>query len=165
MASRKDLGPRRSAYQLGRGSEPVTVVGRRTSSVALYIVSPPVRCGWPALTARAIDNHPQLPDHWTGGEDMRKVVETILPTTMVGSYPRPHWYTYQLLGRDTRVAFKHAPHAEAHADATANVIRAQEDAGLDIVTGGQMVFDDYVGGIGSFCGYMYERTGCVGPAK
>jgi 5-methyltetrahydropteroyltriglutamate--homocysteine methyltransferase len=96
---------------------------------------------------------------------MRKIVETILPTTMVGSYPRPHWFTYQLLGRDTRVAFKHAPHAEAYADATAAVIRDQEDAGLDIVTDGQMVFDDYVGGIGSFCWYMYERIGGFQPAK
>src|SRR5580704_8406272 len=36
-----------------------------------------------------------------GAEPMgRKVVSTILPTTMVGSYPRPGWYQYQLLGRD-----------------------------------------------------------------
>ena len=41
---------------------------------------------------------------------MRKIVDTILPTTMVGSYPRPGWFDYQLLGRDARVAFKHAPH-------------------------------------------------------
>ena len=33
---------------------------------------------------------------------MRKIVDTILPTTMVGSYPRPAWFTYQLLGRDAR---------------------------------------------------------------
>lgn len=88
---------------------------------------------------------------------MRKIVDTVLPTTMVGSYPRPHWFTYQLLGRDVRVAFKHEPHAEAYEDATAAVIRDQEDAGLDIVTDGQMYFDDYVGGIGAFCWYMYER--------
>jgi 5-methyltetrahydropteroyltriglutamate--homocysteine methyltransferase len=96
---------------------------------------------------------------------MRKVVDTVLPTTMVGSYPRPHWYTYQLLGRDVRVAFKHAPHAEAYADATATAIRDQEEAGLDIVTDGQMWYDDYVGGIGSFCWYMYERIGGFEPAK
>jgi len=29
----------------------------------------------------------------------RTIVDTVLPTTMVGSYPRPHWYTQQLLGR------------------------------------------------------------------
>ena len=96
---------------------------------------------------------------------MRKIVDVVLPTTMVGSYPRPHWYTYQLLGRDVRVAFKHAPHAEAYEDATAAVIRDQEEAGLDIVTDGQMYFDDYVGGIGSFCWYMYERIGGFEHAK
>lgn len=96
---------------------------------------------------------------------MQKIVDTVLPTTMVGSYPRPHWYTYQLLGRDIRVAFKHAPHAEAYDDATAAVIRDQEEAGLDIVTDGQMYYDDYVGGIGSFCWYMYERIGGFEQAK
>lgn len=30
---------------------------------------------------------------------MRQIVETILPTTMVGSYPRPKWFHYQLLGK------------------------------------------------------------------
>src|SRR6478752_446775 len=96
---------------------------------------------------------------------MRKIVDTILPTTMVGSYPRPHWFNYQLLGRDIRVAFKHADHAEAYADATHVSIQDQEAAGLDIVTDGQMYFDDYVGSIGSFCWYMYERIGGFEPAK
>ncbi|HEY7730709.1 MAG TPA: uroporphyrinogen decarboxylase family protein [Gaiellaceae bacterium] len=86
-----------------------------------------------------------------------KIVDTILPTTMVGSYPRPHWFTYQLLGKDVRVAFKHHDHEEAYRDATAAVIRDQEEAGLDILTDGQMSYDDYVGAIGSFCWYMYER--------
>src|SRR5436309_9858175 len=96
---------------------------------------------------------------------MRKIVDTILPTTMVGSYPRPHWYTYQLLGRDVRVAFKHVDHVEAYEDATQAVIHDQEEAGLDIVTDGQMCYDDYVGVIGSFCWYMYERIPGFEPAK
>jgi methionine synthase II (cobalamin-independent) len=96
---------------------------------------------------------------------MRTIVDTILPTTMVGSYPRPKWFTYQLLGRDIRVAFKHVDHAEAFADATAASIHDQEEAGLDIVTDGQMYFDDYVGVIGSFCWYMYERIPGFDPAK
>jgi len=54
----------------------------------------------------------------------------LLPTTMVGSYPRPKWFNYQLLGRDVRVAFKHVDHAEAFADATAASIHDQEEAGL-----------------------------------
>jgi methionine synthase II (cobalamin-independent) len=85
------------------------------------------------------------------------VVDTLLPTTMVGSYPRPMWFRHQLLGRDIRVAFKEVQHEEAYHDAVATVIRDQEDAGLDIVTDGNMWYDDYVGVIGAFCWYMYER--------
>src|ERR1700730_17066356 len=88
---------------------------------------------------------------------LTKIVDTILPTTMVGSYPRPGWYRQQLLGRDIRVAFKEVSYEEAYQDATATVIHDQEEAGLDIVTDGQMWYDDYVGVIGSFCWYMYER--------
>ena len=96
---------------------------------------------------------------------LRRVVDTILPTTMVGSYPRPKWFTQQLLGRDIRVAFKSVDHAEAFNDATRLAIADQEEAGLDIVTDGQMCFDDYVGVIGSFCWYMYERIPGFEPAK
>ena len=88
-----------------------------------------------------------------------KIVDKLLPTTMVGSYPRPHWFKHQLLGRDIRVAFKEVQHEEAYHDAVATVIRDQEEAGLDIVTDGNMWYDDYVGVIGSFCWYMYERIG------
>ena len=95
----------------------------------------------------------------------RKIVDTILPTTMVGSYPRPHWFRDQLNGRDVRIAFKNVDHHEAYEDATQVVIHDQEEAGLDIVTDGQMSYDDYVGVIGSFCWYMYERIGGFEPAK
>ena len=94
-----------------------------------------------------------------------KIVDTILPTTMVGSYPRPHWFRDQLNGRDVRVAFKSVDHAEAYEDATQAAIHDQEEAGLDIITDGQMSYDDYVGVIGSFCWYMYERIGGFEPAK
>src|SRR2546426_10245655 len=95
----------------------------------------------------------------------KKIVDKLLPTTMVGSYPRPHWYHQQLLGRDVRVAFKEVAHEEAYQDATAAVIRDQEEAGLDIVTDGQMSYDDYVGVIGSFCWDMYERIPGFEQAK
>ena len=94
-----------------------------------------------------------------------KIVDTLLPTTMVGSYPRPHWFKHQLLGRDIRVAFKEVQHEEAYHDAVATVIRDQEEAGLDIVTDGNMWYDDYVGVIGSFCWYMYERIGGFEPSR
>ena len=95
----------------------------------------------------------------------KRIVDKILPTTMVGSYPRPHWFKHQLLGRDVRVAFKEVQHEEAYIDAVATVIRDQEEAGLDIVTDGNMWYDDYVGVIGSFCWYMYERIGGFDPAR
>jgi 5-methyltetrahydropteroyltriglutamate--homocysteine methyltransferase len=82
----------------------------------------------------------------------------LLPTTMVGSYPRPAWFTQQLAGRDVLEAFKVASHAEAFHDATRVVIKDQEDAGLDILSDGQMWFDDYSMGIGSFLWYWLERT-------
>jgi len=93
------------------------------------------------------------------------IADTVLPTTMVGSYPRPQWFTQQLLGRDVRSAFKEVRHEEAYHDATEVTIHDQEDAGLDIVTDGQMYFDDYVGVIGAFCWYMYERIPGFESAK
>ena len=52
----------------------------------------------------------------------KQVVKQILPTTMVGSYPRPGWFKHQLLGRDIRVAFKEVSHEEAYQDAVKTVI-------------------------------------------
>jgi 5-methyltetrahydropteroyltriglutamate--homocysteine methyltransferase len=83
----------------------------------------------------------------------------LLPTTMVGSYPRPAWFRYQLEGRDVLEAFKVVHHAEAFEDAVVACLRDQEEAGLDIVTDGQMWFDDYSMGIGSFLWYWFERIG------
>lgn len=88
---------------------------------------------------------------------MRKVVDTVLPVTMVGSYPRPLWYKHQLHGQDIQHAFKLEEHAQAYEDATAACIRDQEEAGLDIVADGQMYFDEYGASIGSFVWYWYER--------
>jgi len=95
----------------------------------------------------------------------KQVVKTVLPTTMVGSYPRPGWFKQQLLGRDIRVAFKEVSHEEAYQDAVATVIADQIEAGLDIVTDGNMWYDDYVGVIGSFCWYLYERIPGFEPTR
>jgi 5-methyltetrahydropteroyltriglutamate--homocysteine methyltransferase len=95
----------------------------------------------------------------------KQVVKTVLPTTMVGSYPRPSWFKQQLLGRDVRVAFKEVSHEEAYQDAVATVINDQIEAGLDIVTDGNMWYDDYVGVIGSFCWYLYERIPGFEPTR
>ena len=89
-----------------------------------------------------------------------KLTDTILPTTMIGSYPKPRWYTrYNLAGADLLEWWKLEENWHAYWDATAACIKDQELAGLDIVTDGQMHFDDYGGGIGSFVWYWYERLG------
>lgn len=96
---------------------------------------------------------------------MRKVVDTILPVMMVGSFPRPLWFKHQLHGQDIRAAFKLEEHAQAFDDAVGCAIHDQERAGLDIVTDGQMYFDDYGGSIGSFVWYWYERLPGFDPNK
>src|SRR5919204_6404151 len=74
------------------------------------------------------------------------------PTTLVGSYPQPDWLIdrQKLAGRfPPRVRAKELwrvpePYlAEAQDDATLLAIRAQERAGLDIVTDGEMRRESY----------------------
>ena len=76
----------------------------------------------------------------------------LFPTTIVGSFPQPEWLIdrARLAGRFPprvrakelwRIAPQHL--AEAHDDATLIAIRAQEDAGLDIVTDGEIRRESY----------------------
>src|SRR5580765_249816 len=76
----------------------------------------------------------------------------LLPTTLVGSYPQPEWLIdrAKLAGRfPPRVRAKELwriPETflvEAQNDATLIAIRAQEDAGLDIVTDGEIRRESY----------------------
>src|SRR2546421_1171863 len=76
----------------------------------------------------------------------------LLPTTLVGSYPQPEWLIdrAKLAGRfPPRVRAKElwripeAFLADAQNDATLVAIRAQEDAGLDIVTDGEIRRESY----------------------
>ena len=76
----------------------------------------------------------------------------LFPTSLVGSYPQPDW----LIDRK-RLGDRFPPRvrarelwrvdpaflAEAQRDATLLAIRAQEDAGLDIVTDGEMCRESY----------------------
>jgi len=77
---------------------------------------------------------------------------TLFPTSLVGSYPQPDWLIdrAKLAGRfPPRVRAKElwrpAPEflAEAQDDATVVAIRAQEEAGLDVVTDGEMRRESY----------------------
>src|SRR4029078_5528002 len=79
-------------------------------------------------------------------------MNTILPTTLVGSYPQPDWLIdrAKLAGRfPPRVRAKElwriAPEwlEQAHDDATLLAIRDQERAGLEIITNGEMRRESY----------------------
>ncbi|HVS77258.1 MAG TPA: hypothetical protein VHE11_10000 [Steroidobacteraceae bacterium] len=76
----------------------------------------------------------------------------LFPTTLVGSYPQPDWLIdrEKLAGRfPPRVRMRELwrvpqPYlAQAQDDATVLAIRAQEDAGLDIVTDGEIRRESY----------------------
>ena len=77
---------------------------------------------------------------------------SLFPTTLVGSYPQPDWLIdrAKLAGRfpprvRARELWRVAEPwlAEAQNDATVLAIRAQEDAGLDIVTDGEIRRESY----------------------
>src|SRR5260221_4273171 len=76
----------------------------------------------------------------------------LFPTTLVGSYPQPEWLIdrKKLAGRfPPRVRARElwripdALLAEAQDDATLLAIRAQEEAGLDIITDGEIRRESY----------------------
>src|SRR6266511_6187993 len=76
----------------------------------------------------------------------------LFPTTLVGSYPQPEWLIdrNKLAGRfPPRVRAKElwripdALLAEAQQDATLLAILAQEEAGLDIITDGEIRRESY----------------------
>src|SRR5882724_4088833 len=76
----------------------------------------------------------------------------LFPTTLVGSYPQPDWLIdrAKLAGRfpprvRARELWRVGPEflGQAQADATLLAIRAQEDAGLDIITDGEIRRESY----------------------
>ena len=76
----------------------------------------------------------------------------LLPTTIVGSYPQPEWLIdrAKLAGRfpprvRAQELWRIAPEylQEAQDDATIMAIKAQEDAGIDIITDGEMRRESY----------------------
>jgi 5-methyltetrahydropteroyltriglutamate--homocysteine methyltransferase len=70
----------------------------------------------------------------------------LLPTTIIGSLPRPSWYTENLGRRNFREAMVDRFYREQYLDAVSAYLRDQETAGLDIVTDGDCRFDADVGG-------------------
>ena len=69
-----------------------------------------------------------------------------LPTTIIGSLPRPRWYTESIGRRSFLEAMVDSTFREQYTDAVSVFLRDQELAGLDIVTDGDSRFAPDVGG-------------------
>src|SRR6266404_3356296 len=70
-----------------------------------------------------------------------------LPTSIIGSLPRPAWYTAVLGRKSFLEAMVNSRYREQYEDAVSCFLRAQEVAGLDIVTDGDAHYDEEVGGV------------------
>ena len=70
----------------------------------------------------------------------------VLPTTIIGSLPRPAWYTANLGTRSFLEAMVNSRFREQYTDALSVYLRDQEIAGLDVCTDGDCRFDEEVGG-------------------
>jgi Methionine synthase II (cobalamin-independent) len=70
----------------------------------------------------------------------------VMPTTVIGSLPRPSWYTENLGTRSFLEAMVTTKFREQYVDALSVYLTEQEVAGLDIVTDGDCRFDQDIGG-------------------
>ncbi len=108
------------------------------------------------------------------------MTETLLPTTVVGSYPQPDWLVDKknLLGRlPPRVRAREiwkvseSDLEEAQNDATLIAIRDMERAGIDIITDGEMRRESYSNRVATALGGVdidnpgtaIDRTGHPNP--
>ena len=66
----------------------------------------------------------------------------LLPTSIIGSLPRPAWHTVQLGSRSFLEAMVNARWREQYEDAVSTHLRAQEVAGLDICIDGDAHYDE-----------------------
>jgi 5-methyltetrahydropteroyltriglutamate--homocysteine methyltransferase len=86
----------------------------------------------------------------------------VLPTSIIGSVPRPGWYTENLGPRDFREAMVDRGYREQYLDAVSVYMRDQEVAGLDIVTDGDCRFDADVAGHNWFSYAPLHMNGFAG---
>ena len=78
--------------------------------------------------------------------------KVVLPTSIIGSLPRPSWYTENLGARSFIQAMTSSRFREQYEDVVSVYLRAQELAGLDICTDGDAHYDEQVAG-GSWLSY------------
>lgn len=72
--------------------------------------------------------------------------DIVMPTSIIGSLPRPSWYNANLGAKSFLEAMVNARYREQYEDAVMVYLKAQELAGVDIVTDGDAHYDDEVGG-------------------
>ena len=95
---------------------------------------------------------------------LRATADLVLPTSIIGSLPRPAWYTAVLGSQTFLEAMMNARYREQYEDAVSVHLRAQETAGLDIVTDGDAHFDDQVGGMSWQSYPLTHMDGLARPA-
>ncbi len=83
----------------------------------------------------------------------------LLPTSIIGSLPRPAWHTAAIGSRSFLEAMVNARWREQYEDAVSTHLRAQEVAGLDICTDGDAHYDEEIGG---FSWQSYPLTHMAG---
>jgi 5-methyltetrahydropteroyltriglutamate--homocysteine methyltransferase len=71
------------------------------------------------------------------GIKLKDVVNLPIPTTQVGTYPRPSWYNYNIRDRAWEQICDEEPHfLESYNDAVRTIMLDHEEGGLDILTDG-----------------------------
>ncbi len=76
----------------------------------------------------------------------RATADIVLPTSLIGSLPRPQWFTENLGTRTFLQAMVDSKFREQYIDTVAVYLSDQETAGLDICTDGDAHYDNEVGG-------------------
>src|SRR5258706_8988236 len=88
--------------------------------------------------------------------------DVVLPTTIIGSLPRPCGYAQTRGRREFREAMIDRAYREQYLDACSTYLRDQEVAGLDIVTDGDCRFDADVAGHNWFSYVPLRMSGFSG---
>ncbi|MET0538335.1 MAG: cobalamin-independent methionine synthase II family protein [Xanthobacteraceae bacterium] len=73
--------------------------------------------------------------------------DVLLPTSIIGSLPRPSWYDANMGHQSFLEAMVSSRYREQYEDAVCCFLRAQEVAGLDILTDGDAHYDEQVSGL------------------
>ncbi len=77
---------------------------------------------------------------------LKATADLILPTTIIGSLPRPSWFVENLGSKSFLQAMVSSRYREQYTDTVSVHLRDQEVAGLDICTDGDAHYDEQVGG-------------------